>query len=176
MLKNYGEAVREKLLGVDGSKAQENTKLDGSDNELVKQNSVRKSGLENGDEDSGEREVAANEQDIAQYVTSSYVSENTETKREGAETNRDDLEHDAWDQQKNGSDLHREGEVEAKASRGDGHGLEEAKDDGGKQNGGQNVGDEGGGNDTKAKAKGEKQEARKNGEKVDENRASKNNF
>jgi len=53
--------------------------------------------LENSDEDSGEREVAANKQDIAEDVTGSDVSENTETKGEGAETNRDDLEHDAWD-------------------------------------------------------------------------------
>jgi len=132
--------------------------------------------LEDTDDDSGEWEVAANEEDVAEDVTSSDVSENTETKGEGAETNRDDLEHDAWDQQENRSDLHREGEVEAKSSRGDGHGLEKAQNDGGKEDGGQNVGDEGGGDDAKAEAKGEKQEAGKDGEEVDENGTSKNNF
>jgi len=125
--------------------------------------------LENSDEDACEREVATDKQDIAEDVTGSDVSENTETKGEGAETNRDDLEHDAWDQKKNGSDLHREGEVEAKASRGDGHGFEKAQNDGRKEDGGEDVGDEGGGNDAKAEAKGEKQEARKNSEKVNEN-------
>ena len=75
--------------------------MDSSDKELVQQDSVRKAeGRDSGD-DADAWNVAENEENVTEYMTSSDISEYAETKREGTESKGDDLKQEAWKEQYN---------------------------------------------------------------------------